>query len=171
MECLSDIVGVGFSAASGGIFGAIAGLGSSVMKYFNQKQEFKQEQAKWEHQKSLIVLKTKGEVTKASWEALIASHQQDSGPSPSNRWGIVDAIKTLYRPFLTTMLFVMVYLLFQDILNGLSGKDATMANIFDGAELKEIMQYMVHSMVFTTASAGMWWFSERAFAPPGMKNR
>ena len=39
------------------------------------------------------------------------------------------------------------------------------------AEIKDLLRYMIYSLFFATTTAITWWFGDRAFAPPGMKNR
>ena len=155
------------TAASGGIFGVVGALGGSVMKYFNQKQEQKFEKEKWENDKELMKIQMDIESQKGSWAGLIESHKADI-PLDTYRW--VNAIKSLYRPFLTSSLVVITYLLFINILSGF-GDDNILSEIFTGPELKAILKYIVYSIVFATATAISWWFCERALSPPGMKNR
>lgn len=45
------------------------------------------------------------------------------------------------------------------------------ATVLDAAEVKDLLRYIVYSVVFTACTAGMWWFADRALAPPGLKNR
>lgn len=104
-----------------------------------------------------------------SWDGLQASINADAATVDTYKW--VNAIKSLYRPFITTVLVVLVYQLFCDIVAGLGGTESVLSDIFTGQELKEIMRYIVYSVVFSASTAVTWWFSERAFQPPGLKNR
>ena len=97
-----------------------------------------------------------------SWNSLQASYQHDS--APTYRW--TNAIRALFRPILTAGLFGLVYLMWQDLQEG-----RILAEFFSDAELRDIVRYIVMSVVFTATTAGVWWFGERAFAPPGIKNR
>jgi hypothetical protein len=164
---LKDLLGLVGSAASGGIFGVVGAIGGSVMKYFNQKQEQKFKKDEWQHEKDMILVQMDVESQKGSWAGLIESYKSDK-PLDTYKW--VNAIKALYRPLLTSSLVVITYLLFKNILYGLNG-DHILSEIFTGSELKEILRYIVYSIVFSTATAISWWFCERALSPPGLKNR
>lgn len=165
---LEDIIGLIGSAASGGIFGVVGAIGGSVMKYFNQKQEQKFKKDEWEHEKDLIKIQMEVESQKGSWAGLIESYKSDKEFVDTYKW--VNAIKSLYRPFLTTSLVIITYLLFENILGGLKDNNI-LSEIFTGSELKEILRYIVYSIVFSTATAISWWFCERALSPPKIKNR
>jgi hypothetical protein len=169
MDWLSDILGAVGSAASGGVFGAVGAFGSSIVKYFQRKQEQKFEKDEWTHEKDMFKLQMEATSQKGSWDGLIQSYKAEAKQIDSYRW--VNACKSLYRPLLTTGLVIVTYMMFIDILKGLSGQDVALAKIFTGNELKEILRYIVYSLVFSTATAVAWWFCERALSPPGMKNR
>ncbi len=169
MNWIGDILSAVGTAASGGIFGAAGAFGSSVVKYFQRKQEQKFEKEEWVHEADMVRLQMEVASQKGSWDGLKVSYEAEAKHLDTYKW--VNAIKSLFRPFLTTCLVVVTYLLFIDILRGLAGEDIALSKIFTGAELKEILRYIVYSLVFSTATAIAWWFCERALAPPGMKNR
>lgn len=167
---IGEIIGAIGSAASGGLFGVIGAGISSFFKYKRLKQEQEFEARRWDHDMNMARLQMEAASQQGSWQGLVASHEADTGTGEHNyKW--VNAIKSLYRPILTTGLIIVTYLFFQDVLNGLANAESTMAKIFEGAELKEIMRYIVYSIVFSTATAIAWWFAERALQPPGYKNR
>lgn len=171
MEWLSSLFNIGATAASGGILGIVGGLGSSVVKYFHQKQENKEKAAQHERDKELLQMKNDGAVTEKSWDAMITSQQADIGQTGTLA-SIATFIKTLYRIVLTSALIACVYWIFLDFLGAISGGEGSdLSKVFDPKELKDILRYIVNSITFTACTAAMWWFSERAFAPPGMKNR
>lgn len=169
MEWLGDILGVVGSAASGGIFGVLGAIGGSVVKYFQRKQEQEFKKEEWAHEHATMRLQMEMASQKGSWDGLKASHLAEVTPVDTYKW--VNAIKSLYRPILTSALVLVTYLLFINILDGLAGNNSTLTAIFNGPELKEILRYIVYSVVFSTATAIAWWFCERALQPPGMKNR
>lgn len=169
MDWITDILGAVGSAASGGVFGAVGAFGSSVVKYFQRKQEQKFEKEEWTHEKDMFKLNMQATSQKGSWDGLIQSYKAQDKPLDTYKW--VNAIKSLFRPFLTISLVVVTYLLFTSILQGLAGNDVALSKVFDSAELKEILRYIVYSIVFSTSTAIAWWFCERALAAPGMKNR
>lgn len=169
MDWVADIFGAVGSAATGGIFGLIGSGISQVVKYFRTKQEQRFEKDRWAHEVELRRLDMEAASQAGSWQGLSESVRADAVVSDTYQW--VNAIKSLYRPALTTALVIISYQIFRDILNGLAGKDAVLVSIFTGTELKEIIRYIVYSLIFATSTAIVWWFSERAFSPPGFKNR
>ena len=156
-----DVVGLGASAASGGILGLVgSGLGA-ISTFFQKRQEHTFQKDSWQHEKDLLELQLKR--SSAEWEAQERIVQQEGSWSAlgesmsvqtegdSYRW--VNAVKSLFRPVLTTGLFIMTWFIY--------GSTADPA----------LLKYIVYSVVFTACTAGTWWFADRAFAPPGMKNR
>ncbi|MCP4744682.1 MAG: hypothetical protein GY874_00860 [Desulfobacteraceae bacterium] len=91
---------------------------------------------------------------KGSWDGLIASYKADQAPVNNYKW--VNAVRSLYRPVLTTGLVIITYLLFHNVLAGLAASDSLLLDIFSGSELKEILRYIVYSIVFSTATAVSW---------------
>lgn len=169
MEWLKDIIGVVGSAASGGLFGVLGALGGGVVKYFQEKQAQAFKKEEWAHEHATMRLQMEITSQQGSWDALKAGYDADANQGTTYKW--VNAIKALYRPFLTSCLVFVTYQLFTDILAGLTGADTSLNGIFTGPELKEILKYIVYSVVFSTSTAVVWWFCERAITPTGMKNR
>lgn len=176
----TDLLSGAASVAGGGIFGLVGSLFGGVFKYFKAKQEQQFKREEWAQENALLELNMKAKAAEAeqelavvsqagSWKALEASVGRVKAAGESYRW--VNAIKDLYRPALATLLLVVVYLIFKDLLKALTGEDAALGAVFTGAEAKEILTYIVYSVVFSGATAWTWWFADRAFAPPGLKNR
>lgn len=160
---IGGIAGTALTAGAGGIFGFLGAGVSAIGKYFQQKQEHKQ-------RKEIMQLEMDAAAQKGSWQGLTAS-LKESESSDSN-WKIVNAIKSLYRPALTSGLVIVTYLLFRDLMAIFKESgDVVLKGVFTPAEAKGIIVYIVYSMVFSTATAITWWFGDRAFAPPGLKNR
>lgn len=182
MEWITEVVGVIGSSASGGIFGLIGSLGGAVVKYFQKKSERAFQKEKWAHEDRMFELQMQRDrqedehelavVSQAgAWKGLDTSIKSDMSTSKNN-YPWVNAIKSCYRPFITTVLVILSYMMFRDILGSLLGDTGgTMVQIFSMTELKLILRYMVYSLVFATSTSIVWWFGDRAFAPPGMKNR
>ena len=181
MEWLDLITGAVGSAAGGGVFGLIGSGIGAIAKYFQTKQQQKFEKEKWAYEKELFALETERDrqedehelaivSQQGAWAGLTESIQSDSAPGETYKW--VVAAKVLYRPLLTSGLCVMSYLLFRDLMSLFeSASESSLRVIFTPEEAKNIIQYIVYSMVFSTSTAIVWWFGDRAFAPPGMKNR
>jgi hypothetical protein len=157
------IGGVG-SAATGGILGIFGSSLGAVAKYFQARQEHKQK-------KEMLELQMQAVSQQGSWDGLQMSHESAKSSSDTYKW--VNAIRGLYRPLLTTALLVVAYILFCDLLDivrGSNTNDALMKFLTAG-EVKELLKYIVYSLVFSTSTAIVWWFGDRAFTPPGLKNR
>lgn len=176
MEWLGDLLGVGASAASGGLFGLAGSLIGGVFKYFQAKQEHRQrlewaavemDQARLDMEADQLRADNEAKLIAAqgSWDSLQSSYAHDSGGS-SHKWA--NDVRSLYRPILTSGLLVMVFMIWRDIS---SGGDGMLLTYFTQGELKEVIRYIVMSVVFTASTAAVWWFGDRAFAPPGFKNR
>ena len=151
--------------ASGGLLGLVGSLTGGVLKYFQTRQAQKFEELKWAHELKLLEIQGKRELaenehelalsdSRGSWEGLEASIGVEE--KDSYRW--VHAVKALFRPALTTGLFVLVYLIYGDL-----------PSLLPADEARDVSQYIVKSIVFAASTAGVWWFGDRAFAPPGTK--
>lgn len=162
---------------TGGIFGMFGSLLSFGAKYFQAKQdqEFKREDR--QHEKDLIELNMKSqshetemelaiEAQKGSYLGLGASILADSKTKESWKW--VNAVRSLFRPLLTAGLLTISFLIFRDLMDAMDGEGLLS---FDKQEARELLVYIVNSIVFCTTTAIVWWFGERAFTPPGAKNK
>jgi hypothetical protein len=178
----ADLLGGATSAMSGGIFGFIGSAVGGIFKYFQVRQQHKFEEKKWKHE--LVLLDKEHERDRqedehelsvisqqGAWSGLTTSIQADSVTGETYKW--VNAIKTLYRPLLTTGLVAIAYLIFKDLLVMVDGNTTVLVpnNIFSPEQAKELIVYTVYSLVFSASTAVVWWFGDRAFAPPGLKNR
>jgi hypothetical protein len=76
-------------------------------------------------------------------------------------------VKDLFRPVLTAGLFVLSYVIFLDVIR----RNGVLAHVLSPDEALELIKYIVYSVVFSATTSGVWWFGDRAFSPPGMKNR
>ncbi|MFI2810155.1 hypothetical protein [Microbulbifer sp. JSM ZJ756] len=172
MEWLSGVIGVGASAASGGLFGFLGSVVGQVSKHWQEKQRQQWEMKKWAHEEELLRLnmEAKSQETEAelaitaqegSWSGLNASHK-NAVDQPSYRW--VAAVKSLFRPFITVVLWILAALVFFTIADDVSG-------LLDPAERRELLVYMVYSVFFTACTATAWWFGDRALTPANFKNK
>jgi hypothetical protein len=179
MEWITGILG---SAASGGVFGFLGSAVGAAFKYFQTRQQQKFEEKKWAHELCLIdrehersreedehelaVISQQG-----AWSGLETSIQAETAVGETYKW--VNAIKALYRPVLTTGLVIVAYIIFNDLLAVMTGNGADILapGVFTPAEAKDLLVYNVNSLIFSASTAIVWWFGDRAFAPPGLKNR
>jgi len=183
MESFLDLLGVGASVASGGIFGAIGAVVGAISKSINASQEHKRklELLDWDlkmfnRQQAADQAETEREIAVASaqgaWEGLNTSIRADNALA-KHTGEFVNGVKSLFRPFLTLSLtgstVWIFYLIWSDFANATSDSNLTL--LFTETEIKELLKYMVYSQCFATMTAIVWWFGDRALAPPGMKNR
>jgi hypothetical protein len=177
MEWIASLLG---NAASGGVFGFLASAVGGVFKYFQTRQQQKFEEKKWQHELALInkehdrdreedehelaVISQQG-----AWSGLTTSIEADAKVGDTYKW--VNAIKALYRPVLTTGLVLIAYMIFKDLSAMLATGGSVLTGVFTPEQAKELLVYDVNSLVFSASTAVVWWFGDRAFAPPGMKNR
>jgi len=175
-DIISTILGTGAAAAGGGIFGLLGSAVGAWMKMRQARQEHEFQKDKWAYETELQKLNMQAKQeeneqaialasSQGSWAALQSSVAMERKAGESYRW--VNAIKDLFRPVLTLGLFIMVYLIFRDIISGAG----VIKTILDQTETINIVKYIVYSVVFSATTAGVWWFGDRAFSPPGLKNR
>lgn len=184
MDIVGGIAGMGANVASGGLFGLVGSLVGVGTKYLQRRQEMAEKELERAHELKLLdaqrlarAEETEGELavadSKGSWEGLQASFATTIPASEVPRW--VNGLRSMFRPFLTIALVVVVYLIFRDLLaaiTGATGADgSTLAVIFTEAEAKVALIYIIHSITFAAVTAIVWWFGDRAMAPPGAKNR
>ena len=180
MEFLSEIFGFGASVASGGLFGLIGSGIGAIGKYFHAKQAFSQEKErrKWDQedfklQMQFSAQETEQEIAIASaegaWNGLSESIKADSKIKDVSPWA--NNVKTLFRPFLTTALVCVSAWIVWELFESLRNQDATVLAVISEADVKDLLRYSIYSLIFATSTAIVWWFGDRAFAPPGMKNR
>ena len=183
MEFLGSIASFGATIASGGLLGIAGSVIGGALKWLNKREERKQRKEDQTHELNLIEkqMQVKAAETEAeaklkavegSWKGLSQSMRHDTsvGDIPW-QWlrSVVNTIRSLFRPALTIGLFFMVLKFWNDLSGGgaVLGINALLTDI----ERVELMKYIVYSVVFMATTAGTWWFGDRAFAPPGMKNR
>lgn len=149
---MADIAGLAASAAGGGIFGLVGTALGRVAGYFEQRQAFKQETARWAHEVELVGLQqaaarqeSEAELalanTAGSWQGLSASMQAEAAIGSSYRW--VDAVRGVTRPTLTLLLWLIS------------------VGIWFGADPGD-RAAIVETATFAATAATLWWFGDRA---------
>jgi hypothetical protein len=167
----TEILGSVASAGSGGILGIAGSLVSGFFKSKKQKSDREFQEKQWQHE--IEVHKVQQETRKQETEdemSLIALQGSQSGlvesikadSSIGSTHPIINGIKALYRPFLTTALWILAYLIFRSIVNN------DLEDIITKLEAKELIRYMVYTVFFCASTATMWWFGDRALSPPSM---
>ncbi len=151
-KLMEDIIGLGFDAATGGVFGLVGTIMGRVAGYFERQLMFKQEQARWLHEYKLHELQmqarqqeTELELALAaqagSWRGLEVSMKAEAAIGRASQWVI--NILRLVRPVLTLFLWVITAWIFYITKNGA----------------------IVEAAVFAASAATLWWFGDRAVKP------
>jgi len=177
MEFISELMGVGLSAASGGIFGLFGAVVGQVSKYFQEKQRQAFQREKWNYELDLQKLQmaaaaaeTEQEIalanTAGSWAGMQASIQAESVLRASP-WA--NNIRSLFRPFLTLLLLGLVAWIFRTLLVEINSGTGILASLFNDDEMRGMLRYIVQSITFSAATAALWWFAERALTPSWAK--
>ena len=143
---------LGLEAATGGLFGLIGTSLGRFARYFERKQSYRQEQARWLHEYKLHELnmqaraqETEMELALAaqagSWAGLEASIAADAQIGQASLW-VVNILR-LVRPVLTLLLWLITAWIFSRTQNGA----------------------IVEAAVFAATAATLWWFGDRAPKP------
>lgn len=176
----SDIIGAVAGGATGGIFGLLGAILGAGAKYLQERQRQQWQRAVWAQEAELQRLQMQAKAdeneqrialaaTEGSWAGLTASLEAEPPASAVHRW--VNDARSLFRPLLTLALFVLTYAIWRDLLDAVAGEGAVLAAILDDAAIKSILGYIVTSVIFAATTAGVWWFGDRAMAPPSGKAR
>ena len=148
---MADILGLAASAASGGLFGLAGTALGRIAGFFERRQQFAHEQARWGHESALLELQmqasaqeTEAEIalaeTAGSWRGLEASMQAEAAIGMSYPW--VNAVRGLTRPFLTLLLWLIAGVIW-------FGADAAGRSA------------ITETATFAATAATLWWFGDR----------
>ncbi len=179
MEWLGDLLGMGATVASGGLFGVVGSLLGVVAKHYQEKQRQAWETKKWGHEESMQKLQmearsqeTEQEIeladSEGSWRGLSESIRADAQTKPTSGWAT--NIKALFRPFLTVVLWCLAGWVFWHVLSSMTDPDDPMSAL-PVSEIKELIKYMVYTIFFSASMATAWWFGDRALTPPQHKHK
>ena len=171
---IAEILGLGAAAASGGLFGVAGAALGGWMKWKERAQRTIEEAAQREHEIKLIEMKLRVRSQEGSWAALGVTHKSEIALNGQENYKWVVAIKSLFRPLLTLVLWALVYLQLSIILTGSMQEYLKLAGdgtILSREELLSLVRYVIYSTVFSATTATTWWFGERALSLPEMKNR
>lgn len=161
-------------SASGGIFGVLGAAFGGWMKFKERKQKAKEDVDLREHQVRMINLQTELKMQQSAWNSMTQSQQSETALNSQENYKWVIAVKSLFRPFLTVILWVFVLIQLSIILTGSLQEYLKLANdssILSTEELITIIRYVIYSTVFSATTATTWWFGERALSSPEIKNR
>jgi hypothetical protein len=158
MDILGDILGMGSSALSGGVFGLVGNIASKLLSHNDAQVALAQKQAEWVHQTEMLKLQMQSRQARSeqdatvapeegAWSGLIASLKSEGAIPSTYRW--VDAVRALVRPALTL---------------GLVGVLAAAFFAMSPADIDR--DTVIRSLVFAGVTAIVWWFGDRAPARP-----
>lgn len=171
-----DLLGIGATAASGGLFGVLGAAFGAWMKHKERAQKAVEQKAQREHELKLIELGMQQNSQEGAWTGLSTSIEaQRALDLQTTNLPWVMAAKSLFRPFLTLFLWIAVIVSLQFVLTGTLEDYLKVAaekqTLFQPSELVNLVRYIVYSIVFSATTATTWWFGERALSLPEMKNR
>lgn len=149
---MADIIGLGLDAVAGGIFGIFGTALGRVAGFFERKQSYEQEQARWGHEVRLHELNMQARAVETemelaltaqagSWSGLNASIRADAATGKASLWVI--NILRLVRPVLTLLLWFITAWIF----------------------LRTQTPAIAEAAVFAATAATLWWFGDRAPKP------
>ena len=170
----ADIISGAVSVGSGGVFGLIGSGIGAISKYFQEKQRQNWKLKEWDHEKDLLKMQMEAQKVETELEMAISAQEGSyNGLSASieaetalkSNHPAVNGIRSLFRPFVTVMIWVLATWVFYEVVKG------SLKVWFDQVEIKDIIQYMVYTIFFCASTALMWWFGDRALMPPWLKNK
>jgi len=149
---MADLINLGLDAAAGGVFGIVGTALGRVAAFFERKQTFAQEKARWSHEYQLYDLNMKARAQETemelalaaqagSWAGLSASIKAEAATGPASQWVI--NILRLVRPSLTLLLWFITAWIFWRTQNSAIAEAA----------------------IFAATAATLWWFGDRAPKP------
>jgi uncharacterized membrane protein YraQ (UPF0718 family) len=153
------------------LFGSVVGV---VGKYFQEKQRQKWEVKKHDMEVEMQRLQmearaeeTEQEIQLASaqgaWQGLQESYGLNIAKGEVSQW--VNNVRSLFRPFLTIMLWIVAIVVIWLLVSGL------IAGYIKEDTVAELIEYSVRSLIFAASTATVWWFGDRALSPPNAKHR
>lgn len=174
MGFLGDVLGLGASVASGGLFGLLGSVIGAGAKYLQERQRQAWETKKWDQEARILELQMKARAAETEQELAIVSQQgawdglkttvrHDAGIKNVHTW--VNDLRALFRPLLTILLAVGAFLVMRNVIAG------ELVTWLSESDITDLIRYMIFTVFFTASTAVVWWFGDRALTPPGMKNR
>lgn len=119
MSILTDILGAGVNAASGGAIGAIASIGTGIVSIFTAKAQFAHEEAMAKHELERIAANSDAQSKLSADQLKIVVNQgadesfkaaQIAAGNMTNVWPIVASIVSLVRPAILAYLGIVSHI-------------------------------------------------------------
>ena len=176
MDAISDVVGVGAAAMTGGLTGILGSLAGRVFSIF-ERREARQDRALANEEFSRVrghelellresrltnAAETENEIaiarTQGSWAGLEASHASQADMSGVPGWA--NAVRAMVRPVLTPLLWLIAMLAFAWMLRRAE------AGLIEAEDAALMTTYVINSAIYAATAATLWWFGDRAQRPP-----
>lgn len=181
MEWVTELLGIGASAASGGVLGLVGAVVGKVGQVFQERQERKSRALDYAHEIKLLEMQHaqasredlhEVEVmeTQGSYVGLESSINAEATIQNVSTW--VNNLRSLTRPVLTFSLIGIVAWMFIVLMDAIqTGTNNALVDLLGQTAVVEILTYIIYSVVFSACTAVVWWFGDRALTPPGMRSR
>jgi hypothetical protein len=179
MDILTGALSLLTGGAAGGLFGLVGSLTGAWLKERAIKAEREFTKEKWAYELDLQKLQMQAKVQETEQELAIVSQQgawQGLDQSVKHDTVLVRAssvwvndVKSLFRPALTLVLQGGQIWIIWLVATG--NETMTQVLIAPSNPVADLLRYAVFSWVFAAQTSVVWWYGDRAFAPPGMKNR
>ena len=172
MEWIGDLLGLGASVASGGIFGLVGSIVGVGAKWLQERQRQTWEKKKWGHEEVLLKLQMQARAAETeqelavvaqagSWDGMRASHAAEAAIKDVHMW--VNDARALFRPLLTVGLWGLAGWIFWLMIGG------GLVEWMKEADIADVIRYCIHTVFFSASTATIWWFGDRALTPPALK--
>lgn len=180
MEFLGDLLGIGATAATGGLFGLLGSIIGAGAKYLQRRQEIAAEREERAHELKLMDMQIRVGRSETENELKIVEAQTDANVrqasygiretlgSSVHKW--VNDVRSLFRPFLTIALWALTAAVLIFIVRAMGDK-GPLAGYITPPDAVQLVKYTVYSIVFSASTATVWWFGDRALTPPNMMRR
>ncbi len=167
---MENLVGVGTSALSGGVFGLLGTALGRLIGVWENRQTLGHERARWAHEIKLHELQLQAGAAETerelavlaasgSFAGLEESLRAETSLNSSYKW--VDAVRALVRPVLTSTLWALYLFVFVMISNG------NVEAYLDAEAARDLVGYFIANVAFAATAATLWWFGDRAPKPGG----
>ena len=164
------------TAMSGGVFGLVGSGTSALANHMQRKQTNLHKEREWQY--DIHKMQKQNEAAQSGAPFQIPSIRlPPSIPSSSSKFiTFIDGIRSLFRPALTSALMFMTFYFYKTLMEMAQNIEARIlsekvssflssppSDILSLSEIYGLIHYVVHAVVFSTTTAIVWWFGDRAY--------